>query len=233
MAGFIPKEDLAAYRRWSVDSFDCKIPASTKPATPKAPEQCATVESEVITTINLPTADDIERINEEARSEGYQAGFDEGRAAGEAVLADTINSELTRFSALIGNLQTALAQIDQTIAEQVLELTLEVAAQVIRSTITVQSEILLPVIREAINALPLHHGHVMLHLNPADASMVRNQIGEQLAQTGTQIIDDTAITPGGCMLKAGTSEIDATLETRWKRVLEAIGTEPQEWLSSP
>jgi flagellar assembly protein FliH len=32
------------------------------------------------------------------------------------------------------------------------------------------------------------------------------------------------------MLLAGASEVDATIETRWKRVLEAIGTEPQEWL---
>jgi flagellar assembly protein FliH len=35
------------------------------------------------------------------------------------------------------------------------------------------------------------------------------------------------------LLRAGNSEIDAMLETRWKRVLEAIGTEPREWLSNP
>jgi flagellar assembly protein FliH len=115
----------------------------------------------------------------------------------------------------------------------VLDLALEVASQVIRSTITAKNETLLPVIREAITALPLHHGNVMLHLNPTDASMVREQIGEQLAQTGTKIVDDTEITIGGCLIKAGTSEIDATLETRWKRVIEAIGSEPREWLSSP
>ena len=232
MAGVIPKEELAAYKRWNVDSFDRKLPPP-RPVTPKPPEIAEAVEAEIITTMGLPTAEDIERINEEARSEGYQAGFEEGRLAGEAALADAMTSELARFSALISNLQTSLAHMDQTIAEQALDLALEVAAQVIRSTITVRNETLLPVIREAITALPLHHDHVMLHLNPADASMVREQIGEQLAQTGTQIVDDTEIAPGGCLLKAGASEIDARLETRWKRVLEAIGTEPQEWLSNP
>jgi flagellar assembly protein FliH len=34
------------------------------------------------------------------------------------------------------------------------------------------------------------------------------------------------------MLQAGTSEVDATIETRWKRVLESIGAEPQEWLTT-
>jgi flagellar assembly protein FliH len=232
MAGVIPKEELAAYKRWNVDSFDRKLPI-LKPVTPNAQKKIEPSEPEIVTTMGLPTVDDIERINEEARTEGYQAGFEEGRLAGEATLADSITSELARFSALIGNLQISLTHMDQTIAEQVLDLALEVASQVIRSTIAVRNETLLPVIREAITALPLHHGHVMLHLNPADASMVREQIGEQLAQTGTQIIDDTEIAPGGCTLKAGTSEIDATLETRWKRVLEAIGSEPREWLSTP
>jgi flagellar assembly protein FliH len=232
MAGVIPKEDLAAYKRWNLDSFDRKLPA-IKPVTPSTPTKTESIEPEIVTTMGLPTVDDIQRINEEARTEGYQAGFDEGRQAGEAALAETVTSELARFSALIGNLQASLAHMDQTIAEQVLELALEVASQVIRSTIDVQSESLLPVIREAIAALPLHHGHVMLHLNPTDAELVREQIGEQLTQTGTQIVDDSEIAPGGCLLKAGTCEIDATLETRWKRVLEAIGTEPQKWLSSP
>lgn len=232
MAGVIPKEDLAAYKRWSVDSFDRKLPA-TNPASPSSPEKPETVEAELVTTMGLPTVEDIQQINEAARTEGYQAGFEEGRLAGKATLSNTINSELERFSTLIGNLQVSLAHMDQTIAEQVLDLALEVASQVIRSTITVRNEALLPVIREAIAALPLHHGHVMLHLNPTDANMVREQIGEQLAQTGTQIVNDTEIAPGGCLIKAGTSEIDATLETRWKRVLDAIGSEPREWLSSP
>ena len=232
MAGVIPKENLASYKRWSVDSFDRKLPVSNS-ASPSAPDKTETIEAELVTTMGLPTVDDIERINEAARTEGYQAGFEEGRIAGEATLAEAISGELARFSALIGNLQVSLAHMDQTISEQVLDLALEVASQVIRSTITVQNETLLPVIREAITALPLHHGNVILHLNPADASMVREQIGEQLAQTGTKIVDDTEITIGGCLIKAGTSEIDATLETRWKRVIEAIGSEPREWLSNP
>jgi flagellar assembly protein FliH len=72
----------------------------------------------------------------------------------------------------------------------------------------------------------------MLHLNPADATSIREQIGEQLQQSGTHIVDDVTVTPGGCSLKAGISEIDATMETRWRRVLESIGSEPLEWQST-
>jgi flagellar assembly protein FliH len=232
MAGFIPKEDLAAYQRWQANSFDRKssiknIVEQPKSTTPEIGE------GELVTTLGLPTAEDIEQINEAARDEGYQAGFEEGLQAAKSSRATAIADEMDRLAALIGNLQVSLAHMDQTIADQVLDLALEVASQVIRGSISVNSESLIPIIREAIAALPLHHSQIMLHLNPADAAMVREETGEQLKQIGVQIIDDTSMTPGGCLLRAGNSEIDAMLETRWKRVLEAIGTEPREWLSNP
>jgi flagellar assembly protein FliH len=130
-------------------------------------------------------------------------------------------------------LQIALAHLDQHVAEQVLGVALEVAAQVLRGAINTRPELLLPVIREALGALPLHHAHVVLRLNPGDATLIREQIGEQLAQTGAQIIDDPEISSGGCMIVAGASEVDATIETRWKRVLESIGVAPLEWMNRP
>ena len=45
-----------------------------------------------------------------------------------------------------------------------------------------------------------------------------------------RIIEDNALTPGGCRVELGSSEVDATLETRWRRVIESIGIN-QEWLS--
>jgi len=234
MSSIIPKEQLANYQRWQMGSFDspAKIEApapdhaglSTEAEHPTAPS-----EEEVSSMVPLPTAEDIERIHEEARNEGYQTGLAEGRAAAQAENAEIIAAEISKISGLIGNLQQALQSIDQSVAEQLLDLALEVAGQVLRGTVTTRRETLLPVIREAIAALPLHHAHIQLFLNPADAAVVREQIGEQIAQSGGQIIEDAGIADGGCQLKAGASEIDATLEMRWKRVIQAIGTNPKDW----
>ncbi|WP_265948182.1 FliH/SctL family protein [Dechloromonas sp. A34] len=136
-----------------------------------------------------------------------------------------------RFNTLISNLKLALDGIDQSVADELLSLALEVAAQLTRGMIAAKADMLLPIIREAVTTLPLHHAHIVLRLNPGDAGHVRSLLGEEFAQTGTQIVEDSAISPGGCLLEAGASEIDATIETRWKRVLEAIGTEPREWLT--
>lgn len=223
----IPKEELGSYQRWQLGSFDSKPAPATAPA--PVPEPVESPAPPVEPEVRMPTAEDFERMLEEARSQGYATGLAEGReaAAAEAQLAADAFAE--RYRTLIGGLQQSLREVDQTVAEALLGLAIEIANQITRAHLSVREDALLPLIREAIATLPLHHAHIILRLNPADAADVRRLLGDELAQNGAQIIEDSSISSGGCQLLAGTSEIDATLETRRKRVLEAIGAEPQAW----
>lgn len=235
MAGYIPKEQLDSYQRWQINSFDRPTAAPVAPATSSepvavpAPQEIVdeTAGGELVTDFGLPTAEDIERIHAEAReagyAEGHQAGYAEGREAA--------REQAERMLALADNLQRSLTGIDQSVADEVLSLALEVASQVLRRTVESDPDYLLPIIREALAALPLHHGHVTLHINPADAEAVRQHLGNQFTQAGWHVIEDAQVELGGCFLRAGSSEVDATLATRWKRVLESIGlasAEPPE-----
>lgn len=234
----IPKEQSHGFQRWEVASLNKNqapsAPPSTEPASAATSTDTPPTGDEALqqTTPQLPTAEDIERIYEEARQSGYEAGIAEGKAEHEAAAAQTDEAQFAHFAALIKNLQDELTSIDQTVADQLLLLAIEIAGQVCRTSISVKEDYLLPIIREAITTLPIHHAHLTLRLNPTDAHNVRQHLGEQFSQTGTQIIEDNTITAGGCQLLAGASEVDATIETRWKRVLEAIGTEPQAWLKN-
>ncbi len=226
----IPKEELTHFQRWQVDSFETKRPPEAPSSPPPSiPEPESTAEPQP--PFNLPTAEDIERMHEEARASGYQAGFAEGRLAGEQQAREAAAESARQLLSLIENLKTSIADLEQTVADQLLSLSIEIASQVTRSAINVKPDLLLPPIREAISALPLHHAHIVLRLNPKDIESVRSAMGEQLSQIGAQLIEDSTVSPGGCMLLAGASEVDASIETRWKRVFEAIGTEPQEWLT--
>lgn len=227
----IPKEESASFQRWQASSFDRKpAPQKTTTVNP-APAAVTPAPEESPPPFVLPTVDEIEHMHEEARRSGYEAGLAEGKAAAAAEAEKAAETNAQLFGALINNLQAALAETEQSIAEEMLALSIEIAAQITRGSIAANTELLLPIIREAIASLPLHHAHLTLRLNPRDAERIRTQLAEQFTQTSTQIIEDREISPGGCLLQAGTSEVDATIETRWKRVLEAIGTEPQAWLN--
>ncbi|UCV15971.1 flagellar assembly protein FliH [Quatrionicoccus australiensis] len=230
MSEIIPKEKLGGFQRWQVNSFDPPKPVIAQ-APPPPPPQVEESSEEVDQAFHLPTAEELERLHEETRAAGYQAGYEEGRLAAEESSRAAAEAEIENLRTLADGFQRALDELDQSVAEHLLALATEIASQMISGTIAVKDDVLLPIIRQAIAALPLQHNHLTLRLNPADAARVRAQLGEQFQQSGTQIIDDSEISPGGCLVRAGTSEVDATVETRWKRVLEAIGSEPTAWLN--
>lgn len=227
----IRKENLTAYERWEIGSFDRPRPAvQPQDPAPPPPEMASEVLVEPSPPLSLPTAEEIERIHEEARSSGFTAGYEEGKAQGELAAQEEAEQLIASLTSVVANLRGALTDLDQGVAETLLKLSIEVASQITRSIVKTRADLLLPVIREAIAALPLHHGHIILSLHPQDALHVRPLLGEQFAQTGAQLLEDASVTPGGCLVRAGASEIDATIETRWMRVIEAIGATSREWL---
>jgi flagellar assembly protein FliH len=225
----IPKDKSHNFQRWEFASLDTKV-ANQIPKADEATSAPSTIEPPAEQPPVLPTAEQVVQLYEEARQQGFEAGLIEGKAAFDENAGKALEQEASQLGQLIENFKKSLSQLDQGVADQLLKLSIEIASQVCRCSIAVQDDYLLPIIREAIAILPLHHAHLTLRLNPADAANVRLHLGEPFSQTGTQIIEDNTIAVGGCQLTAGASEVDATIETRWKRVLEAIGTEPTPWL---
>lgn len=244
-SGFIPKEKLSAYERWELAAFDegegrggLLVP-TVEPEAPAEPAAAPTTAD----GIPLPTAEEIERIHNDAYATGLEAGREaghaEGRAEGfEAGHAEGLKKGMTearaeaeKFMRLADNLRQSLGQLDQEVAEDLLSLAIDIAGQVIRQSLRVRPELLLPVVREALASLPPHHGHPALHLHPSDAALVRNHLGEQLTHNGWRIVEDDTVTTGGCRVTCGASEVDATIETRWRRVLDSLGSSG-EWLES-
>lgn len=201
---------LTAWERWEMASFD-------PPLVPNhllAPGEAA---------ITLSTAEDIEKLKQEAREAGHAAGEAAGYAEGQA----RARTEGARLVALITQLDSALKSFDQQVAEDLLALALDVARQVIRQAIAVKPELLLETVHEAL--AQSHHGHATIHLHPEDASLVRSYFGEQLAHAGHRIQEDRRLERGGCTIEAGGSQIDARLAMRWQRVVATLGSNA-EWL---
>lgn len=228
MSRWLPGDPRSAYQRWQIPSFDEPTPdAAARPADPPrdaevTPEPAGEVAGPPHEPpAGGPTAEECTRLRREAEAAGYAAGYTEGLAATQAATAT--------IATLLDGLRAALAAIDQQVADSLLALAIEIANQVLRQSLRVHPELILPVVREAISALHPHHGQPLLFLHPDDAMLVRSQLGEQLAHGHWRIVDDSALTAGGCRVELAASEVDATLETRWRRVIEAIGVN-QEWL---
>jgi flagellar assembly protein FliH len=168
--------------------------------------------------VSLPTASQVEGIQRQARDEGYQAGYAEG--------LQKALQENQRFAELISAFEQ---QMDEQVARELLDLSLDIARQVLHQALKVNPELLLGVVREAIGTLPHVNQGAHLVLNPDDAALVRERMGEQLSHSGWKIFEDARVERGGARIETANSQIDASLETRWNRVVAALGQDTK-WL---
>jgi flagellar assembly protein FliH len=234
----IPKEQQSAYQRWEMTSFGDERPSTQARRAAMAPPPPPPEPVGIVPHVALPTLEEIEAIREQARAEGYAEGLQEGRAAGHAEgYADgaragqiEAESELEHLRSIAATFSDAVVQADETIAHDVLELALRLARGMVRTAFEVRPELILPVVQEAIGYLPVLAQPATLTLNPEDAEIVRQAMGQELVKGGWRIVEDALLARGGCKVDTASNQIDAQAQARWARLTHALQSNV-DWLS--
>jgi flagellar assembly protein FliH len=196
----LPAEKLTAYQRWELTALGGQRAGAH---------------------VTLPTAAEIERLHQSAHAEGLAAGLAEGRAQAAERIA--------RLDALVSSMTRELRAAESQVAEDLLSLALELARLMVRETLAVRRELIVPLVREAMQQMALFGAPSRLALHPADAALVRQDVGEQLDQLGCRLVEDGQIERGGCRIEGPATHVDATLATRWDRIVAALGRD-RAWL---
>lgn len=190
----IPKEQLSAYQRWELNTFDQPSDG-----------------------VKLPTANEIQRIQQQAYQEGFAAGMKDGRAEAQSIAH--------QMQALMAALNQSMQQFEITMAQEIMDLALDIARQMVRTVLEVKPEIVLAVVREAIESLPQVNQNPVLILHPADALLVREMLSHDYQESVWRVVDDPHMERGGCRVETSAAEIDANMESRWQRIVAALGSD--------
>jgi len=204
---FIPEEDIPDIRPWAPEDLEPSHAARAR----------------------MMTAADLERLHHEAHLEGYEAGRQEGRLAGYGEGRAEAKSEAERLRALADALGEALQNVEQELGQELLALSLDIAKQMLRQALKVKPELLLPVVKGALDSLPHTSQHPHIHLHPEDVALVRTMLEAELPHAGWKLVEDVRIARGGCRIETTSSELDATLPRRWQRIAGALGQD-NAWL---
>jgi len=197
----IPKEQLTPFERWELASFDSHSGKNIHGATQSKSA--------------LITVAEVENIRQQAHDEGHDAGYASG--------IEQARSEAAQIHELLQNLRGELDQLDGQVAQSLLDLSLEVAHKMVCETFLVKPEVILKIVSDAISSLPHFNQNAHLILHPDDAGLIREHMGEQLSHAGWKIFTDPQIGRGGCRVETAHSNVDATTDARWKRIVESIG----------
>lgn len=237
----ISKDDAKELPSWSVPEIsEHQAEAETHP-----------VVSEEITIeqAQLPTADEIaemqQRAHDEAYGKAYQEGLEAGKAAGIAQgitegkeqgyaegLAQgqaQIKEQAEYLEQLIHSLGAPLEDVDFEVEQQISSLAMMVAKHLVRRELKTDPGQVIAAVRQAVSVLPVSARDVRVYLHPEDAALVReamslNETSED--EKRWRVVEDAALTRGGCNVESETSRIDATVETRLASIIvQALGGE--------
>jgi len=165
--------------------------------------------------------------------EGLRQGFEQGvaheRARAAARERERLQDLARRTDQLIGATTAQLVALQQRVADDLVGLAVEIARRAVGAAIRLRPEHVTPVVLEALQTLAGEHARPVVRLHPEDAALLSDALDPLLAARGVQLVADPAVSPGGCVVETPRASVDATLQTRWRRTLAAIGRD-DDWV---
>ena len=226
-ARFIPKEEIQAVSTWRFDNVDGTphpedLPVEEKQEEDKGPSpEAIAADMEALRRQSL----------EEGFAQGHAAGCEETRTALEEPTRLAIESLTRRFDGVLAEMQAQLAQLQNQLAQSVLDMACELARQVVRRELVLDPKSIEPIVNDAVNALVSDSLPATVRLHPDDFAALESGWTQAPAPDTPRFVPDPSITPGGCRVEASGAGVDATLEKRWQRAIANLGL-TREWTAA-
>jgi flagellar assembly protein FliH len=207
---FVPQERITVLEPWSFEAVD-------KHAALNSAQQRYAVE--------------VEQREQAIRQDAYAQGFVQGHAqamveAQQRIQAYTEGQGQQAAQDLAKLLCTVQEEWDaarQKLAEGMLQLAAAIAQQVLLRQPRLDRVALDALVAEAMRLLEAEVDDVKVYLNPSDWAFLHDAGYDALGTTSARLLVDPNVALHGCLVRCGASSVDASLATRWRRVLAGLG----------
>ena len=167
--------------------------------------------------------------HEQGHAAGYQQGLEEGREQGRQEAFTQAAEELGQIGAAwteaIGQIDAGRHELDRQARQAVLELALKLAAKVVHRVVEVDPAVVADQVGAAL-AHVLRPLDVSVRIHPDDRPALDAAMPDLMTEfrhlQHIGLVDDPAITRGGCIVTYGQGEIDATLDMQLARLTELM-----------
>ncbi|MBB4865397.1 flagellar assembly protein FliH [Pseudomonas nitritireducens] len=227
MSEFDPQH---SWRPWKLQELSELAPAPTAAAKAEVAGTAPAAKFEQKTELQI--------LREEATEAGHKAGFSQGHAEGLAQgleegrnkayqeASDEAARAVVQFVAPIREAQEAffeaLKDNDRVIAQRIAELAVKVAHKLVGHVIDLNVSAVAQTVADLLKSDPEVLGKPKLWLNPEDIAIVREAHAEALDAAGWTVVADESLHRGGCRVTNEQGEIDASIETRWAHLSNAL-----------
>jgi len=224
--------------RWQPAAFDLAAPSDAEPQdepppAPVEPEPDPAVVREAARQAGFDEGyqQGKEQGHTEGHAQGLATGLQEGRANGHAegysaglaegqTLAREHAEQLQRLGQ---SLACSLRNLEQDIGQGLISLALEIARHVVGDTLAQHPETIVANVRQVMQADPDAQAPLRVWVHPDDLALVNTYLADDIAHSDWCLLSDARLSRGSCRAETAFGAIDATLETRWRRVAASLG----------
>jgi flagellar assembly protein FliH len=215
---FIPGEEIEGCEQWRFGAIDTAAQL---------------LEAQVKAREAAHSDAQVQSLRQDSFQAGFADGLIQGRVQAEAelqqkmadFLANQAQTSAHRLGEVFSAAQSELTQSGQVVAQGVLELACELARQVLRQELSVNPDVMLPVIREAVELLGIEHQSAVVRMHPSDLEVLQMPLANEFAGMSLTLRSDPSLAPGGCVVESAGMVVDATLQKRWQRAVATLGLE--------
>jgi|SRR6185437_10168733 len=171
-------------------------------------------------------AEAIARVaREQSEARGYETGMAKAQAEMQSRIAE-LDTRIKRLDGLLQFIARPLQELDGEVEKMLLQLALTVGKQLARRELRVDPTQVIAIIRESLAQLPAAARDIRVHLHPDDAAIVRERLTAPSNERAWTVVEDPAMSRGGCVIRTEHSQIDARLDSRVNTVIaNALGDE--------
>ncbi len=164
--------------------------------------------------VDLPTAQDLQAMQQAAYEEGFRIGREDGNRVGNEEARASYAEQTQCFERLVGGLAEPFAELDDAVVQSVADLAILIARHLVRRELKTEPGEIVAVVREALGCLPAATRNPSLRVNPEDLDIVNQALGVDGGERAWRLEADPLISRGGCTVETDSSFVDATIEAR-------------------
>jgi len=159
----------------------------------------------------------------------WQAVRDEARAQGLAAAKAEIDARIARLDAQAARLSAVLemqakplARLDAEVEQQLAELAIAIARQLLRRELKIDPSQVIGVVRDTVALLPAAARDVRVIVHPEDAALIRERLVAAQTQQAWHLVEDPMLSRGDCRVATDAAQIDARVEARLNAAIVAL-----------
>ncbi|WKC57860.1 flagellar assembly protein FliH [Borrelia sp. P9F1] len=160
---------------------------------------------------------ELEAATAKGNKEGYEVGFSKG--------CEDFDKLVGKLNNMIATLAAKRKEIFESSGDQIMKLVMQIAIKVVKKIVDTQKSVVIENVNEALKKVK-NKTNIVIRVNLDDVDIVSHEKTEFISKFDfiehLEVVEDTNIGKGGCVIETDFGEIDARISSQLDRIEERL-----------